>query len=295
MLELFPGAQADGTTPGTFTLANGASIEVRSGRASTYVCEDCPVEQVGDQEVWVDGGVGGMAVGPTWFTGARTPPVTTTDGAAVQVSVRASIVAETQAEGRAALPADDLLARLAADERLKPETGWTDLEAPETSALTAIGDAVEERLPDLRTTAARDIDMVADESFVGAGGPGSRDGERVASRDRFYDAAGAGFDRLGVWSSTDSHRQECSNENTHRYSCTQVGDLTVQVMGGWSADDQEGFWSVSVYPTDPSRTEKVEVNAFAKAGSFEAAEQQLPSLETLTEIALDTRLTPPVL
>ncbi len=61
------------------------------------------------------------------------------------------------------------------------------------------------------------------------------------------------------------------------------------------ADSEEGFWSVSVYPTDPSRTEKVEVNAFAKAGSFEEAEAMLPSLETLKEIALDARLTPPVL
>ena len=120
VLELFPGAHAD-ETPGTFTLANGVSLEVRSGRASTFVCE-CPVEQVGDQEVWVDGGVGGQTDGPTWSTGARTPPVTATDGSAVQVSVRASFVAETKAEGSAALPADDLLARLAADDRLKPET-----------------------------------------------------------------------------------------------------------------------------------------------------------------------------
>ncbi len=36
VLELFPGAQADETS-GTFTLANGATLEVRSGRASTFV------------------------------------------------------------------------------------------------------------------------------------------------------------------------------------------------------------------------------------------------------------------
>ncbi len=65
--------------------------------------------------------------------------MTAADGSAVQVSVQASFVAETKAEGSAALPADDLLARLAADVRLKPENGWTDAPAGETSALSAIG------------------------------------------------------------------------------------------------------------------------------------------------------------
>jgi hypothetical protein len=292
VLELFPGAEADAAVAGTFTLANGATLEVKSGRASTFVC-DCPVEQVGDQKVWVGGG--GAAVGPTWFTDATTLPVAAADGSAVQVRVEASFVAETQAEGRAALPADDLLAQLAADERLKPETGWTDLEAPETSALTAIGDAVEERIPGLRTISATDSDGIADETFVGAGGPGSRDGERVISRVRGYDATSAGFDRLGVFSGTDSYRQECGDQNSHRYSCTQVGDLTVQVTGGFAAHDHQAFWNVSVYPTDPSRTQTVEISAVVEADSFEEAEAKLPSLETLKEIALDARLTPPAL
>ena len=37
--EIFPGAQAVETTPGTFTLANGVTLEVRSGSASKFVCE----------------------------------------------------------------------------------------------------------------------------------------------------------------------------------------------------------------------------------------------------------------
>ena len=85
------------------------------------------------------------------------------------------------------------------------------------------------------------------------------------------------------------------DENTARYSCTQVGDLTVQVIGGLAAHDREGFWNVSVYPTDPSRTEKVEVTAFVAADSFEEAAEKLPSVETLTDLALDERLVPPVL
>ena len=52
---------------------------------------------------------------------------------------------------------------------------------------------------------------------------------------------------------------------------------------------------MSVYPTDPSRTEKVEVSAVVTADSFEEAAEKLPSVETLTEIALDERLVPPVL
>ena len=54
----------------------------------------------------------------------------------------------------------------------------------------------------------------------------------------------------------------------------------------------EAFRSVSVRPTDPSRTETVEVIAFVKATSWEEAEAKLPSVETLTELALDERLAP---
>ena len=74
-----------------------------------------------------------------------------------------------------------------------------------------------------------------------------------------------------------------------------MGDLTVQVFGGFAAHDRHGFWNVSVYPTDPSRTEKVEITAVVTADSFEEAAEKLPSAETLTEIALDERLVPPVL
>ena len=49
----FPGAQADGTTPGTFTLANGVTLEVRSGPAAQFACDACSHLSVGDQEIWV--------------------------------------------------------------------------------------------------------------------------------------------------------------------------------------------------------------------------------------------------
>ena len=50
----------------------------------------------------------------------------------------------------------------------------------------------------------------------------------------------------------------------------------------------EGFWNVSVYPTDPSRTEKVEITAVATAESLEEAAEKLPSAETLTDLGLST-------
>ena len=37
----------------------------------------------------------------------------------------------------------------------------------------------------------------------------------------------------------------------------------------------------------------MEVNAFVTATSWEEAEAQLPSVETLTDLALDERLAPP--
>ena len=56
----------------------------------------------------------------------------------------------------------------------------------------------------------------------------------------------------------------------------------------------EAFRSVSVYPTDPSRTETVEIYAYVTATSWEEAEAKLPSVETLTDLALDERLVPPL-
>ena len=84
VLELFPGAQADETTPGTFTLANGVTLEVRSGPASTFVCDSCDVVTVGDQEVWTER-IGGAVHGPTWFTHATTTTRDRCRRSAVQV------------------------------------------------------------------------------------------------------------------------------------------------------------------------------------------------------------------
>ena len=55
----------------------------------------------------------------------------------------------------------------------------------------------------------------------------------------------------------------------------------------------EAFRSVSVFPTDPSRTDMLEVSASVTATSREEAEAKLPSVETLTDLALDERLAPP--
>ena len=129
---------------------------------------------VGDQEVWTGPGIGGAAHGPTWFTQATTRPVTAADGSAVQVSVLASVVADEQAEGEAALPSSDLLTALAGDVRLRPATGWTEAPAGETGALVAIGQAVDERIPGLRVTTADDSDRVLDEIVRRRGRTGHR-------------------------------------------------------------------------------------------------------------------------
>ncbi len=205
----------------------------------------------------------------------------------MQVEVEASFVTEKESEGRAQLPADEVLAELAADVRMKPESGWTEQAAGETAALAEMSAAIEERLPGLHTSYARHSDDDV---------TGNAAGERVVATERMLESEGAGSYRLDVYSGTDGYRTDCHEKSTPSptSSCTQVGDMTVHVCGGQDAPDMsEAFWLVSVYPTDPSRTEKVEINAFVKATTWEEAEAKLPSVETLTELALDERLAPP--
>ena len=54
-----------------------------------------------------------------------------------------------------------------------------------------------------------------------------------------------------------------------------------------------GSATVQVTPIDSERTDKVEVIALVNAASAEEAEAMLPSVESLTALALDERLAPP--
>ena len=110
--------------------------------------------------------------------------------------------------------------------------------------------------------------------------------------DRWLYFTGMDGVRLGVGSATAGYRTACNA------SCPQVGDRTVAVLHGGpikTAGEDEWHISVQVYPTDPSRSEKVEVTALVNAASQAEAEALLPSVETLTDLALDERLVPPAL
>ena len=87
-----------------------------------------------------------------------------------------------------------------------------------------------------------------------------------------------------------------ADQAAQKCTTTQVGDRLVTV------DDSvpqrgDGRWirNVQVTPADGGDGPLLDMSAFVFADSREEAEAKLPSVETLTELALDERLVPPVL
>ena len=83
-------------------------------------------------------------------------------------------------------------------------------------------------------------------------------------------------------------------EDADDCTATQVGDRLVTVGDSFTGRG-DGRWirNVQVTPADGVDGALVDMSAFVYADSREEAEAKLPSVETLTDLALDERLAPP--
>ena len=146
----------------------------------------------------------------------------------------------------------------------------------------------DERAFDAMRAAAFDAFPPADDTYVASSGVNAYnepiDGEGL------YWLTEAGV-RLTFYAFASGERLPCPADG-----CEQVGDRNVVVVdeGPVEIEGDQGKWirTVQVFPTDPARTDMLEVSAAVSATSREEADAKLPSLETMTALALDERLEP---